>query len=381
MIAALATTHSRALWYLTRGSGLVALVLLTASVVLGILEVKRWASERWPRFMTAALHKNISLLATVFLGIHIATTVVDGFAPIGWLDAVVPFRSPYRPLWLGFGALAVDLLLALVVTSLVRGRIGYRAWKAVHWAAYACWPVAVLHGMGTGSDTRLGFVLLLYFACLAAVVLAAWWRLADAFLAHGSRSPAAAGSTPGGAVAAALASVAVPVALLAFLFAGPLRPGWAQRAGTPASLTTASAPAAATAQAATAPPAAASAFTSTFTDSLAGTVTQSADGTTVTIDGALNGPAPGHVHIVLQGQPANGGGIAMRSSSAALGPVDHPTLYQGAVTSLAGSQLGLALSDPSGAPLRVHVQLALGGGGNVTGTLASGAASGGGGND
>src|SRR5579862_3085896 len=124
--------------------------------------------------MTAALHKNVSLLAVVFLGIHIATTVVDGFAPIGWADAVLPFHSPYRPLWLGLGALATDLLLAVVVTSLLRGRIGYRAWKAVHWAAYACWPVAVLHGMGTGTDTRLGFVLLLYFACLAAVLLAVW---------------------------------------------------------------------------------------------------------------------------------------------------------------------------------------------------------------
>src|SRR5581483_4638934 len=155
VIAAVATSHSRALWYLTRGSGLIALVLLTASVVLGVREVKRWATERWPRFMTAALHKNVSLLSVVFLGVHIATTVVDGFAPIGWLDAVVPFRSPYRPLWLGLGALSVDLLLALVVTSLLRARIGYRTWKAVHWAAYACWPVAVLHGMGTGTDTRL----------------------------------------------------------------------------------------------------------------------------------------------------------------------------------------------------------------------------------
>ena len=140
MIAA--AGHGRLLWYLTRGSGLVALVLLTASVVLGVLEVKRWKTERWPRFITAGLHKNLSLLAVVFLGMHIATTVVDGFAPIGWLDAVLPFRSGYRPLWLGLGAVAVDLLIALVVTSLLRGRIGYRAWRAVHWVAYLTWPAA-----------------------------------------------------------------------------------------------------------------------------------------------------------------------------------------------------------------------------------------------
>jgi methionine sulfoxide reductase heme-binding subunit len=231
VIAAL--NHSRALWYLTRGSGLISLVLLTASVVLGILQVKRWSTARWPRFVTAGLHKNVSLLAVVFLAIHIGSTVVDGFAPIGWLDAFIPFRSPYRPVWLGLGAVAVDLLLALVVTSLLRGRIGYRAWKAVHWAAYACWPVAVLHGMGTGTDTRLGIVLLLNAVCLAAVVFAVWWRLADAASGRIARS--------GAAVAAGIASVTVPVAIVAFLLAGPLQPGWSRRAGTPRASTAAAA--------------------------------------------------------------------------------------------------------------------------------------------
>ncbi|HVM64695.1 MAG TPA: ferric reductase-like transmembrane domain-containing protein [Acidimicrobiales bacterium] len=380
MIAAV-SSHSRVLWYLTRGSGLVALVLLTASVVLGIVEVQRWATARWPRFVTAALHKNVSLLAVVFLGVHIATTVVDGFAPIGWIDAVLPFRSPYRPVWLGLGALAVDLLLALVITSLLRGRIGYRAWKAVHWAAYACWPVAVLHGMGTGTDTRLGFVLLLYFACLATVVLAVWWRLAGAFV-----QDRAAGS---GAVAAAIASVAVPVGILAFLFAGPLKPGWSRRAGTPSSLVTTAAvapaatPTAGAAGASTGgrPPAAAppggaaapsSGFTGAFADSLAGTITQSADGTSVTIDGALSGAAPGRLHIVLHGQPANGGGVQMTSSGASLGPASRPALYQGSVRSLEGSRLGLALAGPSGTTLHLRVQLALSGGTSVTGTVSSG---------
>ena len=107
--------------------------------------------------------------------------MVDGFAPIGWLDAVVPFHSPYRPLWLGLGAVATDLLIALVVTSLLRGRIGYRAWRAVHWTAYACWPVALVHGLGTGTDTKLGWVLVLYLGSLLAVVAAVWWRLAEAW--------------------------------------------------------------------------------------------------------------------------------------------------------------------------------------------------------
>jgi len=383
VIAAVATSHSRALWYLTRGSGLIALVLLTASVVLGVLEVKRWATERWPRFMTAALHKNVSLLSVVFLGVHIATTVVDGFAPIGWLDAVVPFRSPYRPLWLGLGALSVDLLLALVVTSLLRARIGYRTWKAVHWAAYACWPVAVLHGMGTGTDTRLGPVLLLYAGCLAAVVLSVSWRLVDAFALE--RRAAAGGRASAVGVTATLASVAVPFGIVAFLLAGPLRPGWSRRAGTPTSLRTASAasapatspntgaPASAgvTAPPATGAAAAGASFTGAFRDTLSGTIDQSTDGRTVTIDASLAGQAPGRLRIVLQGQPAASGGIVMTASGASLGPTGQPDLYRGSVRSLAGTRLGLALAGPGGAALDVRVQLAVNGTG-VSGTVSGG---------
>ena len=113
----------------------------------------------------AGLHRNLTLLALVFVAAHVVTTVADGFAPIGLLDAVVPFVSPYRPIWLGLGAVAFDLLLALVVTSLLRARIGYRSWRVVHWLAYAAWPVALVHALGTGSDARIGWFALLGFGC------------------------------------------------------------------------------------------------------------------------------------------------------------------------------------------------------------------------
>src|SRR5579859_4591881 len=171
----------KAMWYLTRGTGLMALLLLTASMVLGIVEVNRWQSSRWPRFVTAGLHRNLSLLSVAFVSLHTTTTVIYGFAPIGWLDAVIPFRSPYRPLWLGLGALSTDLLIAMIGTSLLRGRLGYRAWRAVHWSAYACWPVALLHGMGTGTDIRLGWGTALNLLCLVAVLAAVWWRLSGAW--------------------------------------------------------------------------------------------------------------------------------------------------------------------------------------------------------
>ncbi|HKE99822.1 MAG TPA: ferric reductase-like transmembrane domain-containing protein [Actinomycetes bacterium] len=170
-------TGGHALWYLTRGSGAVTLVLLTAAVVLGITTSVRWAGRHWPRFVTAALHRNVSLLVVVFLALHVATTVLDGYAPIGWLDALVPFGSAYRPLWLGLGAVALDLLVAVAVTSLLRRRIGRRAWRAVHWLAYACWPVALVHGVGTGSDNRQAWMLTLDALAAAAVLAAAGWRL------------------------------------------------------------------------------------------------------------------------------------------------------------------------------------------------------------
>lgn len=169
---------SKALWYLTRGSGIVALLLLTAGVVLGLLTSGRWARERWPRFVVEGLHRNVSLLATVFLVIHIASAVLDGFVPIHWLDAVVPFGAAYRPLWLGLGALSLDVFIAVAATSLVRRHLGHRTWRVVHWTAYACWVLAMVHSMGAGSDSGQGWMILIYLACGAAVLGALAWRLA-----------------------------------------------------------------------------------------------------------------------------------------------------------------------------------------------------------
>ncbi|MDQ6613391.1 MAG: ferric reductase-like transmembrane domain-containing protein [Actinomycetota bacterium] len=224
----IAIASTQAMWYLTRGTGLVALVLLTASVLLGIVEVSAWARPHWPRFLTAGLHRNISLLATAFLGVHIATSVVDGFAPIGWLDSVVPFLSPYRPIWLGLGTVAFDLFIAVIITSVMRRRLGYPSWRTVHWFSYACWPIALVHGFATGSDTRVGWVLWVSLGCLAAVLLAVWWRLWK------SRSAAREPSRTW--AAAAVASVLVPVIMVVWLVVGPLQPRWSVRAGTPTTL-------------------------------------------------------------------------------------------------------------------------------------------------
>jgi sulfoxide reductase heme-binding subunit YedZ len=174
-----ALVPSSALWYTARGTGFVAVIMLTASVVLGILTTKRGSAPRWPRFVTAGLHKNISLLAVAFLAIHVATTLLDPVSPVHLLNAIVPFTGRYRPLGIGLGVIAIDLLAALVVTSFLRARIGYRVWRAVHWSAYACWPVAMLHGLSSGTDATTTWARAVYVACAAVVLAAVGRRLRD----------------------------------------------------------------------------------------------------------------------------------------------------------------------------------------------------------
>ena len=167
-----------ALWYATRATGLVTLLLLTASMLLGIITAGRFASEKWPRFLTVGLHRNMTLLVLVFLALHVGTTIVDTYTSIPATAAVLPFASAYKAPWLGLGAVAADLLVAVLVTSLLRSRLGLRAWRRLHWLAYACWPVALAHGLGTGTDRRTLWVVAGTLGCAAAVAVAATWRLA-----------------------------------------------------------------------------------------------------------------------------------------------------------------------------------------------------------
>ncbi len=165
------------LWYTTRGAGAVVLLLFSATVVLGLLTRSRFQTRALPRFATAALHRDISLLALVFLLLHIVTAVVDPFTHLGLVAAAIPFDSYYRTLWLGLGTVAFELLLAIVATSLLRRWIGARVWRTVHWLAYLSWPVAVLHGIGTGTDASTPWMIGVTAISVGAVLLALAWRL------------------------------------------------------------------------------------------------------------------------------------------------------------------------------------------------------------
>ena len=153
------------------------LILLTAVIVFGILSALRVQTESWPRFLTTGLHRNLALMTLVFLALHIVTAVVDPFTNLGWAAALIPFSSYYRTFWLGLGVISFELLLAIVVTSLVRGALGHRAWRAIHWLTYAAWPIGVIHGLGTGTDTWSAWMLATTAACVAAVGIAIALRL------------------------------------------------------------------------------------------------------------------------------------------------------------------------------------------------------------
>ena len=167
---------STALWLLGRGTGLVSLLLLTTTVVLGVLTGGGYRSRELPRFALTEIHRRASLAAAVLLVVHVGSLWLDPEAQLRAVDVVVPFLSR-QPLWWGLGTLALDLVGVVIVTSLLRKHIRYAVWRGLHWLGYAVWPVAFLHGLGSGSDAGTWWLRSVAVACFAAVAVAAGWRV------------------------------------------------------------------------------------------------------------------------------------------------------------------------------------------------------------
>ena len=362
-----------AYWYLARGTGAVSLVLLTASVVLGLMgSLRIAAAPRWPRFAIDGLHRDVSLLVIAVLVVHIVTSVLDSFAPIRLTDAVIPLAAKYRPLWMGLGALAFDLLLALVATSLLRRRLGYGSWRAIHWLAYLSWPVAVLHGLGTGSDTKVWWMLALTAGCLAVVLAFVFIRVARA-------------DVPAVRAPALVLSIAAPVGIAIFTLAGPLQRGWARRAGTPASLLARGADPVAV-RAASRPatrtsPRRTDTLKEPFNATLNGTISQTQEPGGAIVDLALgvSGGARGQLRVRLAGAPIGGGGLSMTGSQVDLTAVGLASVLQGRVVSLQGQQFLARVADTTGSVLDLRANLNIDSNSNaVTGTLSATPVGGGG---
>ena len=348
-----AAIGGRTFWYLTRASGLVTLVLLTATILLGVVASVGWTTERWPRFLSQDVHRNVSLLCLVFLGIHVATTVLDGYVPIGVVNVFVPFTSPYRPIYVGLGAVGLDLLLAVLITSGLRHRIGYGSWRFVHWLAYLCWPIALIHGLGSGTDTQLPAALVVEAACTAAVLAAFAWRMTTGHTLPVTRR-----------AAAGIGAVIVTLAIAGFAVIGPLRPGWSHRSGTSSALlaqlaakngggavagSSTSAPAStgstgSTGSTPTVP------FTSQLTGSRSSTAPDSQGNIQVTLAMHLADTAATPLTVVLLGAQS-GGGVSLSSGTVALGP------YKGTVTGLNGGTVTGTVSTPSPWVLTISLQI------------------------
>jgi sulfoxide reductase heme-binding subunit YedZ len=184
-------TTGSAFWFASRATGVISLILFSLVAIMGILVNRQGRLPGLPRFAVTGLHRNLSLLTVAFLGMHIVTAIVDGYAHIPWLSTIVPFTSGYERFWIGLGAVAIDLLGAVIVTSLLRDRLRPALWRAVHWLSYLCYPVVVLHSMGAYKDLRSGWLLALTMATVFAVVTAIGYRVlaAKAAVPRSSRVP------------------------------------------------------------------------------------------------------------------------------------------------------------------------------------------------
>jgi len=176
-VAGVVTHASNWYWYFDRATGMVALVLLTATIAVGVLGRLRVSTTAWPRFAIRTVHRDLALLSLLIIAIHVLTAVLDGYVHIPLSAAVLPFGSSYAPFWIALGAVSFDLLLAIVATSLLRRRVGDRTWRSVHWFTYASWPIAVAHGLGAGSDSGRVWALAITIGCCAVVALATLLRV------------------------------------------------------------------------------------------------------------------------------------------------------------------------------------------------------------
>lgn len=174
-----------AFWALGRGTGAAALVLLSLSLALGIVGRSGRAGFGLGRFGLNELHRTAALTAVGLVAVHVVSLLFDPYAQLRLVDLVLPFLGSYRPVWLGLGTVAVDLLLVVSIVSLLRQRVGPRVFRAVHWATYALWPVALMHAFGTGTDAWTTWMNAVGLVSVTGVGGALVWRTSESFAERG----------------------------------------------------------------------------------------------------------------------------------------------------------------------------------------------------
>ena len=203
-------TSSPVDWYAARATGITAYLLVSAVVVLGLTMAAKKPFARWPRFTVEDVHRFGGLLVGSFVTIHVVTVAIDSWLPFSLQSIVVPFISRYRPIWVGLGIAAAELLVALAVTNHYRRRLPYTFWRRAHYLNFAVWAAVTVHGLGSGTDRSAPWALGVYAAAVSAVSAAIVWR-------------AARGRVRVWTVAAAGLTAAAAVLLVVELGTGPLR--------------------------------------------------------------------------------------------------------------------------------------------------------------
>jgi DMSO/TMAO reductase YedYZ heme-binding membrane subunit len=359
------TTWSAITWDTARAGGFAAYILLSVAVAVGLVLKNRWQTPKWPRLITNELHGYLSLLALVFIAVHVLAVLVDPFTRFGLAEVLVPFVSHYRPVWMGLGIVALYLLLAVWVSSRLRTRIGHTAWRRIHVLAYGVYGAATIHGLGTGSDTRSLWAPMVYASSVIVVGALAGRRLLVP-VARGQRRRPVLAAVGGGLL----------VVAAAWTVAGPLAAHWGARAGGTSGNHQASAQARRDVSAGAARPrlgAVDTPFRADFSGSVNIQPMDSAGRVTIRIDGALRGGTRDHLEIYIQGIPLQQGGVAMQQSRVRMGA--ETALYEGEIVGLHGSQLVASLhSNTQDIRLAIDLDLSRPDGvvtGSVLGTKAS----------
>ena len=325
------------LWYMTRATGIIAIVLLGMVVILGMVTATKAAPKGFAKFLVPDLHRRLSITAAAFLGVHIITALLDSFVHIGLVASIVPFVATYRPVWVGFGAIAFDLLLIVIATSVVRHRFSQGPWKKIHYLSWLVVTFALFHAIGTGSDARVGLVEVIYIVLVAVVALAAIFRTAtDAQLRKLAK------------IGGSAVIVAVPVLALGWSLKGPLRTGWASASSSFSLLPKVTTTTAATSGSSAGGPLS-NGFVWPVNGGVRGTVSiaNGSSGTsTVTLSGDVSGTAD-VVTVRLVGQVQQGS-LVLQGSSVAIGTASAPNTYTGAVAQAGGSTLVLSLHGAQG---------------------------------
>jgi hypothetical protein len=214
----LSGSTSNLTWYIGRGSGITAYLLLTFTVVLGIALSRRWYSSRVPRMVVDELHRWLTMTFYVFLAIHVVTMLLDPFTHFRLIDVTLPFVSSYRPIWLSLGIIGSELSVAAGASVWIRRWIGYRAWHVLHLTAYPIFFFSLLHAIGTGTDTKTSWATALYIGSFVLVAGATLWRMIE---------------VPAWRTGVLATTLVIATALVVWGLGGPYASGWARAAGTP----------------------------------------------------------------------------------------------------------------------------------------------------